>query len=152
MAGISIRPYAERDWAAIEAIHDAARAQELTLASLAEAFVPLKEAAVREGLFDYAVEVAEQDGEVVGFVAYTPEELAWLYVSPDRMRQGVGRALVRHALEKREGPMTLEVLVGNDPARRLYEGCGFRLTDTVTGRMPGNEAFRVTVWCMTHEA
>lgn len=145
--GILIRPYEARDWPAIEAIHDAARMQELTLAHLAEAFIPLKQAAVSEGLFDYTVAVAERDGKVVGFVAYTPEELAWLYVAPGCMRQGIGTAL-----ERRDGPMTLEVLVGNEPARRLYERCGFRLTDTVTGRMPGNEQFRVTVWCMAHEA
>ena len=150
--GLVIRPYEERDWPAIEAIHDAARMQELTLAHLAEAFIPLQQAAVSEGLFDYTVAVAEQDGRVAGFVAYTPDELAWLYVSPGCMRQGIGTALVRHALDRREGPMTLEALVGNEPARRLYEGCGFRLTDTVTGRMPGNEQFRVTVWCMAHEA
>ena len=149
---IIIRPYEERDWPAIEAIHDGARMQELTLAQLAEAFIPLKQAAVSEGLFDYAVAVAERDGRVAGFVAYTPEELGWLYVAPGCMRQGIGAALVRHALDRRDGPMTLEVLVGNEPARRLYEGCGFRLTDTVTGLMPGNEQFRVTVWCMAHEA
>ncbi|MGN0747345.1 MAG: GNAT family N-acetyltransferase [Aristaeellaceae bacterium] len=150
--GLVIRPYEEGDWPAIEAVHDAARMQELTLAALPEAFIPLQQAAVSEGLFDYTVAVAEQDGKVVGFMACTPEELAWLYVAPDCMGQGVGTALVRHALDQREGPMTLEVLVGNEPARRLYERCGFRLTDTVTGRMPGNEQFRVTVWCMTHEA
>ena len=144
--GILIRPYEARDWPAIEAIHDAARMQELTLAHLAEAFIPLQQAAVSEGLVDYTVAVAERDGRVAGFVAYTPEELAWLYVAPGCMRQGIGTALVRHALAMRQGPMTLEVLVGNEPARRLYEGCGFRLTDTVTGRMPGNEQFRVTVW------
>ena len=149
--GLVIRPYEERDWPAIEAIHDAARMQELTLAGLAEAFIPLQQAAVSEGLFDYTVVVAEQDGEVVGFMAHTPDELAWLYVSPGCMGQGVGTALVCHALDRREGSMTLEVLVGNEPARRLYERCGFRLTDTVTGRMPGNEQFRVTVWCMEHE-
>ena len=150
--GLVIRPYEDRDWAAIEAIHDEARMQELTLAGLADAFIPLAQAAVSEGLFDYTVAVAEQDGEVAGFVAYTPEKMAWLYVLPGCMRLGIGTALVRHALEHRSGPMTLEVLVGNEPARRLYEGCGFRLTDTVSGRMPGNEQFRVAVWCMAHEA
>ena len=76
--GILIRPYEARDWPAIEAIHDAASMQELTLAHLAEAFIPLQQAAVSEGLFDYTVAVAERDGKVVGFVAYTPDELAWL--------------------------------------------------------------------------
>ena len=67
--GLVIRTYEERDWPAIEAIHDAARMQELTLAQLAEAFIPLQQAAVSEGLFDDTVAVAERDGTVVGFVA-----------------------------------------------------------------------------------
>lgn len=151
MGEILIRPYEERDWAAIEAIHDAARVQELALAGLSEAFLPLKIAAEREDLFDYMLDVAEMDGRVVGFMACTEDELAWLYVEPASMRRGVGRALTMHALRRAEGEMELEALVGNVPARRLYEKCGFTLMETVSGRMPGNESFRVHVWCMHHE-
>ena len=151
MGEILIRPYEERDWEAIETIHDAARVQELALAGLSEAFLPLKIAAEREDLFGYTLDVAEMDGRVVGFMACTEDELAWLYVEPASMRRGVGRALTMHALRRAEGEMELEALVGNVPARRLYEKCGFTLKDTVSGRMPGNESFRVKVWCMHHE-
>ena len=60
-------------------------------------------------------------------------------------RRGVGRALVEHALAEMGRPVSIEVLAGNAPALALYEGCGFRRTETLTGKMPGNEDFSVTV-------
>lgn len=146
--GLLIRPYEESDWRGIEAAHDAARKMELHYAGLDDAFIPLVTAAQQEDLFDYHIDVAVLDGDVAGFAAYTAEELAWLYVAPSLHRQGVGTALVRHALSCQPGIRSVEVLSGNAPARKLYEGCGFTLADTQHGKMPGNESFPVTVWCM----
>lgn len=148
---ITIRGYETRDWERIQAIHDEARRRELSLAGLEAAFLPLAVAAEREGLFDYQLAVAELDGAVAGFVAYTEEELAWLYVDQAMGRRGVGRALARHALERAGRPMSVEVLQGNEPALALYRSLGFRDVETVTGHMPGNEAFSVTVHCLTLE-
>lgn len=36
----------------------------------------------------------------------------------------------------------------NVPARKLYENLGFTITGTESGKMPGNEAFSVEVYCM----
>ena len=62
---IEIRPYRDSDWPRLCAIHDAARKNELALAGLSDAFLPLEVAAQREGLFDYALRVAELDGQQV---------------------------------------------------------------------------------------
>lgn len=142
---IRIRPYRNADYPRLCAIHDAARRNELALAGLSDAFLPLEVAAQREGLFDYALRVAELDGQAAGFAAFTDDELAWLYVAPALSRRGVGRALVEHALAEMGRPVSIEVLAGNAPALALYEGCGFRRTETLTGKMPGNEDFSVTV-------
>ena len=109
-----------------------------------EAFLPLAVAAEAEGLFDYTVRVAWLEGTAAGFSAFAGDELAWLYVDPALSRRGVGARLVQDALEYLERPVTVEVLAGNEPARRLYERCGFRFIETVSGRMPGNETFSVT--------
>lgn len=148
---ITIRGYETRDWERIQAIHDEARRRELALAGLEAAFLPLAVAAEREGLFDYQLAVAELDGAVAGFAAYTEEELAWLYVDQAMGRRGVGRALARHALERAGRPVSVEVLQGNEPALALYRSLGFRDVETATGHMPGNEAFSVTVHCLTLE-
>lgn len=142
---IRIRPYRNADYPRLCAIHDAARRNELALAGLSDAFLPLEVAAGREGLFDYTLRLAELDGQTAGFAAFTEAELAWLYVDPTLARRGVGRALVEHALAEMGRPVSIEVLAGNAPALALYEGCGFRRTETLTGKMPANEDFSVTV-------
>lgn len=145
---ITLRPYNPADWEQLRVIHDAARKIELRLAGLDDAFLPLDIAAEREDLFDYHLRVAELNGTVAGFAAFTEEELAWLYVNPTLHRRGIGKALVLGALAEMPTVRELEVLVGNTPARALYKSCGFRLEKTVSGVMPGNESFPVTVWCM----
>lgn len=65
------------------------------------------------------------------------------------MRRGIGRGLVEFALARFPGIRTVEVLVGNTPARALYEKEGFCLTGLEKGRMPGNEAFAVEVWVLS---
>lgn len=148
MPNITIRPYVSSDYAALCAIHDAARRVELALASLDGAFLPFSIAAGREDFFDYPhIEVAEVDG-AAGFSAYTSGELAWLYVSPDMARQGVGRSLAAHALAKEPGIREIEVLYGNELAKRLYESMGFSVCEAVEGVMPGNEAYSVKVYRM----
>ena len=94
--------------------------------------------------------VAKNDETITGFVAFTDEELAWLYVRPDRQRRGIGRALAEYALSRMEkGEKSVEVLCGNEPARNLYRSLGFTKETIVHGVMPGNEAFPVTVWQLT---
>lgn len=148
MTNIIIRDYKQQDWARIEEIHDSARKIELHLAGLDDAFVPLAQAAVNEGLFDYTICVALINDNVVGFVAYSDDEIAWLYVDPDSMRQGVGKSLIMHVIENTTRPLELEVLVGNNPALHLYEAMGFETTEICSDVMPGNESFEVTVHSM----
>jgi len=94
--------------------------------------------------------VAMENENAVGFVAFTEEELAWLYVRPDYQRRGIGRALAEFALDKMtEKEKSVEVLFGNIPARNLYHGLGFTRETIIHGVMPGNESFPVTVWQMT---
>ncbi len=145
---IYIRPYEERDFERLCQIHDPARKNELELSGLSAAFVPLTIAAQRENLFEYQLYVAEIEGQAVGFVAFTEDELAWLYVDVDLTRRGIGSSLIRFALEKMEADVTIEVLAGNAPAIAIYSSFGFAIEETLTGSMPGNEDFTVTVHIM----
>src|SRR5206468_3826610 len=83
--------------------------------------------------------VAEEDGVVVGWGKIenpTPlpaSDHVWhctgLAVDPAVARRGVGRALVEALVEEARSRggrrMTLRVFGPNEPARRLYERCGF---------------------------
>ncbi|HEL1693092.1 TPA: GNAT family N-acetyltransferase [Streptococcus suis] len=142
---INIRQYLQEDFERLCQIHDPARQEELDLANLSEAFIPLSIAADREGLFDYQILVAEMEGFVVGFVAFTDDELAWLYVDREYSRYRIGTALVNAVLKKMHEPISIEVLEGNLPALSFYKKFGFEIVNTETGQMPGNEEFSVTV-------
>ena len=149
MSTCTIRPYIPSDYESICRVHDAARKIELSLASLDEAFLPFSVAAVREDFFDYPhIDVAIVNNQIVGFSAYTDEELAWLYVLPDKHRQKIGSTLVESALQTEPMISEIEVLCGNEPAKQLYSKFDFCETKIIEGVMPGNESFPVKVYCM----
>ena len=84
--------------------------------------------------------VAERDGTVVGWACHGPHrdsevrtgevELYAIYVHPDLVGQGVGRALLRESASRCAAAgherMLLWVLKENTPARCFYERAGFR--------------------------
>lgn len=138
---INIRPYKSADWSRICQIHDASRLDELRFTVGTDAFLTLEQTAESEGLFDGKLFVAEIDTIVQGFVAYSDEELTWLYVDPTSYRKGVGRALVRYAVTDSAPTMTIEVLEGNTPALDLYRSEGFKIIKRIEGQLEGNESF-----------
>lgn len=144
MSKIKIREYQKGDFNDLCVIHDQARKQELAAANLKAAFKPLKIATIEEDLFSYNIYVAETKEKVVGFVAFSDDELAWLYVDPSFQKQGIGSKLIEFSLTKMKRPAYLEVLTGN-PAKNLYVHKGFEFLKHESGKMPGNEAFHVEV-------
>ena len=142
---MKIRPYSSDDWRRVCEIHDAARRDELRASSLDEAFLTLEQTADNEGFHEYDILVCEVDGRIRGFVAFTESELSWLYVDPPSYRQGIGKQLVRAAVEATKQGLTVEVLDGNEAALALYQESGFLVVGRNSGRMPGNETFAVSV-------
>lgn len=147
----NIRAYESTDWSRLCAIHDASRLDELRFTIGTSAFLSLEQTAESEGLFDDKLVVAEVDGVVQGFVAYSDAELTWLYVDPQFYKQGVGRSLVRHAIADSTAAMELEVLEGNTPALKLYLSEGFKVVKRSEGRLVGNEEFTATGLVLRHE-
>ncbi|MTE20531.1 GNAT family N-acetyltransferase [Streptomyces sp. TRM43335] len=144
-----VRPYRPEDWEAVSRIHDTARLDELRDSVGVEAFLTLAETYEGEGLFDDRVWVAEDpaaggSGTVVGFVALADDEVTWLYVDPDRYGEGVGTALLRHAVAHGGPRVETTVLAGNERALGLYLREGFVIVETKEGRLAGNEAFPAT--------
>jgi ribosomal protein S18 acetylase RimI-like enzyme len=96
--------------------------------------------------------VAEIGGRVEGFVGFQPDEVTWLYVSPARYRQGLGRALLRHALAAAGPEVRIEVLEGNDGALALYLSEGFVIIERAEGRLVGNERFAASGFRLVSKA
>ena len=86
----------------------------------------------------------EEDGRLTGVIGYEPVKDVTLvrhcYVLPGRQRQGVGSALLRHAMARTRTP---RLLVGTWAdagwAIRFYEKHGFRL-------LPDGDALLRTYW------
>lgn len=138
---LSIRPYQKTDWTRLCAIHDRARIDELTGSVDLKAFLTLEQSAENEGLFDGELWVSLLDDLVVGFVAFDPTEITWLYVDPDYYRKGIGRALLRFALKQYTDKVMVEVLSGNTAAIQLYLQEGFKILERKKGVLTGNEDF-----------
>ena len=138
---LTIRPYKKSDWTRLCDIHDRARIDELTGSVDLKAFLTLEQTAENEGLFDDQLWVALEADIVVGFVAFEPEEITWLYVDPDHYRKGIGRHLLRFAMERCSDKIRLDVLSGNQPAIQLYLQEGFEIIETKQGKLAGNETF-----------
>ncbi|MEI2453660.1 GNAT family N-acetyltransferase [Lysobacter firmicutimachus] len=138
---LSIRAYQLSDWPRLCHIHDRARLDELQRCADVAAFRSLARTAHSEGLFDGRLDVAEVEGVVRGFVAFQPKSLNWLYVDPDSYRQGVGRALLRHAIACSGPVISTQALQGNEPAIALYRSEGFVEIERRPGRLAGSDEF-----------
>jgi putative acetyltransferase len=124
-APIDMRPLARGDLDALSRIHTDA-------CTIAYAFMGWDHslAEVREwyddkvGAWDWAL-VAEQHGEVVGYVAMAGAHIDQFFVAPVRQGQGVGRQLFAAALARGIRPLTLDVFEENHAARAFYARRGF---------------------------
>lgn len=69
--------------------------------------------------------LAEVDDAIVGLLALTPGSVEQLYVAPDRLGQGIGRALLDVAKRRSPSGLSLYTFQANGRARRFYERNGF---------------------------
>lgn len=110
--------------------------------------------------------VAELAGEPVGYVALHPAGtlashahvriIDGLAVLPAAQGRGVGRALVKAAVERARADgaakVTLRVLSTNPVARRLYERCGFVVEGVLVGEFVIDGSHVDDVWMARHLA
>jgi GNAT superfamily N-acetyltransferase len=141
---LHIRRYRPEDWSDITFVHNRSRLDELRLSVGVEAFLSLVDTADSENLFDGEVWVGCLGETIAGFVAFAEDEVNWLYVDPDYYRQGIGRALLRHAIARCGRTIHTTALRGNERALSLYLGEGFRIIKTMSGRLNGSEQFPAT--------
>jgi ribosomal protein S18 acetylase RimI-like enzyme len=96
--------------------------------------------------------IAETDRQSIGFAMYTFEaraaaDLLAIAVLPEWQKQGAGKLLlngVEAAVrdcsgEAGEASVRLSVAQDNIPARRLFEGCGYRYLAEEQGVYPGGQ-------------
>lgn len=72
--------------------------------------------------------VAEEDGNVLGFLALHDNWLNHLYLRPGHWRQGIGTALIAHAKARRPTGLQLWCFQVNTRARAFYEHHDFTIS------------------------
>lgn len=80
--------------------------------------------------------VAEEGGEVVGFIGFREGWIDHLYVHPDWQGRGIGPQLLAKPLSLRQS-RRLWTFQKNARARKFYEARGFKLVELTDGS--GNE-------------
>ncbi len=86
--------------------------------------------------------VAELEGEIGGFYSLIQESRTWnlehLWVAPDRMRRGIGRALLAHAMEVAAQGGAASLAIDADPyAEPFYLACGARRVGAIPAPIEG---------------
>ncbi len=86
--------------------------------------------------------VAELDGQLIGFYSLVPSLEAWeldnLWVLPRFMKQGFGRALLKHASQTAAESGATAIVVDADPnAEPFYLHCGARRVGAVAAPIAG---------------
>jgi GNAT superfamily N-acetyltransferase len=123
--GIAIRPAGATDAAAIAEVYLASfnSAYDFPLAHTDdEVRTWILEAVVSAGGAWVAV---DPHGTIVGMMDVAAGTLDQLYVRPDRLGEGIGRALLDLAKDQSPGGLTLYTFQVNARARRFYERNGF---------------------------
>ncbi len=129
---VTVRPAAPSDVSAIEAVDPVASTDEGRRGFIAE------RVAAGETL------VALVGDAVVGYVVlehgfFERGFVAMLCVHPERRRQGIGRALMRHAEGACRTPQIFtSTNLSNAPMQRLLEGLGYRRSGMVDDLDPGD--------------
>ncbi len=134
----TIRAYRQDDWVAVCTVHDRARPDELAGSCDPRAFVPLSEERSDAESFRRSRKFVACVGDrVVGFAGVDGTYVSWLYVDPACYGRGIGRHLLRRAIELiGDGAWTL-CLAENTTARHLYESEGFRVWETFAAQNAG---------------
>jgi GNAT superfamily N-acetyltransferase len=123
---LRLRPGQPDDALAVAAVHEAAARVAYAHIFPADQPFPTEPTRRRWRTFAGHLVVAEEEGRLVGFVAFDAAELHALYVLPAYWGWGLGSRLLRAA-----GPVgRLWVLRDNARARRFYEGHGWRADGT----------------------
>jgi len=86
---------------------------------------------------DSAIELAELDGRLVGFVSYSKRrvvrypkpilEIEELYVAPEARRRGIGKQLIQHAIDSGSDCQYVFIASAKQwlDAHKLYSAMGF---------------------------
>lgn len=87
--------------------------------------------------------IYEKESEVVGFYSLYENTLAAIFVSPEKQRAGIGKQLISHAKEQREG-LILSVYKENKPSVKFYLSQGFTVVSEEIDENTGHQEYTMS--------
>ncbi len=135
---IAIRPYLERDWEAVCRVHDRAQPSEFQGDCTPRILTPLANNLSVHPIFQKSHKFVACEGEnIVGFVAIYNNHITLLYVDPDYQHRGIGKRLLRLALNIIGSPAWTVIIAANLKAHQFYEKAGFQENSRFEGQVSG---------------
>ena len=136
-----IRPFEDRD---LDAMLDCWEASSrLAHPFLSDEFIEQERRNIPEIYMPIAETwIAENNDEIVGFVALIGSEVGAIFVHPQHHRQGAGWALMEKAKALR-GDLEVEVFKENAIGRRFYDKYGFETISEKIHEPTGNAILRM---------
>ena len=128
---MSIRAFRHDDLPAILDIYTHSKLDELQFEDKAFTLLPLEEDQVRfSELMASDIYLFQAQDRICGYGAICGDEVRALFVHPQFRGRGVGKSLFEFLLSRIEGQPCLYVARSNRPAKGLYHGYGFSITET----------------------
>lgn len=120
---IKIREFKETDTEQLEKLFLVARQQTFTW----ESSDNFKLEDFKKSIQGEVVFVAEEKNEILGFISVWAVEsfIHNLFIRPDRQNEGIGKLLLKKAIEQFCLPLHLKALTQNTKACRFYESQGW---------------------------
>ncbi|WP_336056771.1 GNAT family N-acetyltransferase [Nitratireductor sp. CH_MIT9313-5] len=137
-----IRKYRQQDADRLIAIWRSA--SDLAHPFLSKSFQDEAQKLIREVYLPQAeTMILEQNGTIQGFIALIGNTIGGLFVDPDAIGKGYGRALVDWAYAEK-GPLEVEVFRDNPIGRRFYDRYGFVFKEEAIDEPSGFPIMRMT--------
>lgn len=128
---MTVRLFNKNDRASIFDIYNHSKIDELKYEDKDFMLLPLEKDDMRlGGLMESDIYVYEERGKILGFGAHHENEIRALFVYPESRGKGIGKTLLEFLLSNVHGQPYLYVASTNQPAKYLYQGYGFRVTET----------------------
>lgn len=129
MSNIKIRPYEEADFQSVTALwHESKRRAFPYVEAMQRYTLEGDRSYFQTGVLNNNdVWIAQQNGRIVGFMAYKDGFIDLLFMSVDSQRQGVGTALLEKAKELSPNQLRAFTFQKNIPSRTFFEKHGFTI-------------------------
>lgn len=122
---MTIRCYQASDFPSIVRIYNASKLDELKFEAHQHVLLPLETDHKRRSDLLSANIYVYAPNEIKGYAAVSENLIQSLYVHPEHRCQGIGRALLEHALQHIKGRAHLYVVKSNVISKQLYHVYGF---------------------------